>query len=288
MNRNRLVLIGLVTLGVAVFVVYFMFQTLRESVAKSAKPTVQLESVVAAADDLSVGTRLEEKDLKLVQMPPDSLPPGAFHSIPEVARRGVLQPLAKNEVILPSKVACLPDTPNCTDPGAGLPMIIPAGMRAVSVKVNDVVAVAGFVIAGTRVDVVLTGNPSKDLDPAKTTTTTVLENVQVLAAGQKMQRSENGEPQQVTVITLLVNPDDAQKLVLASSEGKVQLSLRNPLDTAQAPVPALQNASLYHIQAESPRVVVRTAKAVKAPAPAAPQPFVVELIRGDKRDAAKF
>jgi pilus assembly protein CpaB len=288
MNRNRLVLIGVVALAVAIFVVYFMYQTLVQTQAKQVKPAVQMDQVVAAADDLTVGTRLEEKDLKLVQMPPDSLPQGVFHSIPEVARRGVLVPMNKNELVLQAKVACLPGTKDCDDPGAGLPMIIPAGMRAVSVKVNDVVAVAGFVIAGTRVDVVLTGNPTKDLDPAKTTTTTVLENVQVLAAGQKMQRSENGEPQQVTVITLLVNPDDAQKLVLASSEGKVQLSLRNPLDTAQSPVPSLQNAALYHIQAEAPRVVVHTVKAKAVAAPAAPQPFTVELIRGDKRDSAKF
>src|SRR5262249_59085664 len=102
------------------------------------------------------------------------------------------------------------------------------GMRSVSVGFNEVVAVAGFVVLGTRVDVVLRGNPGGN---SENQTTTVLENIAVLAAGQKLERNAAGEPQSVPVITLLVSPEDAQKLTLASQEGRIQLALRNPLDT---------------------------------------------------------
>ena len=108
--------------------------------------------------------------------------------------------------------------------------LIPPGMRAVSVRVNEVIGVAGFVVPGTRVDVLLTGNPTGASDQR---TTTVLENVAVIATGQKLERNTAGEPQLTPVITLLVSPDDAQKLTLATSQGKIQLALRNPLDTKQ-------------------------------------------------------
>jgi pilus assembly protein CpaB len=145
--------------------------------------------------------------------------------------------------------------------------------------------------------VVLTGNPGNGNDAANMTTTTVLQNVQVLAAGQKLQKNEQGEPQQVTVITLMVNPDDAQKLILASSEGRIQLALRNPLDTENPKVPVLKNATLYRLQpgdltpaapASRRSPERRMAKATPPNLPAGPAPYMVEMIRGDKRDIAKF
>jgi pilus assembly protein CpaB len=280
MNRNRLLLIGVVALALAGSVSFLLYRTvLRITTANKNTPPQDLITVVAAASDLSVGTRLQEKDLRLVQLPAGSEPPGIAHSTTEVVGRGVIIPMAKNELVLSSKLAS-------ENAGAGLPSIIPDGMRAVSVKVNDVIQVAGFVIAGTRVDVILTGSPNRDNDPANVTSVTVLENVQVLAAGQKLQHNENGEPQQVAVITLLVNPQDAQKLVLASSEGRIQLALRNPLDTNQQEIPSTKNAALYRIQPAAPQPVRHVVKV--AAAPAAPAPFMVEMIRGDKRDSAKF
>jgi pilus assembly protein CpaB len=279
MNRNRLLLIGVVALALAGSVSFLLYRTvLHITTANNNNKPQDLVTAVAAATDLSVGTRLQEKDLRLVQLPAGSEPPGIAHSTTEVVGRGVVIPMAKNELVLSSKLAS-------ENAGAGLPSIIPDGMRAVSVKVNDVIQVAGFVIAGTRVDVILTGSPTRDNDPANVTTTTVLENVQVLAAGQKLQRNENGEPQQVAVITLLVNPEDAQKLVLASSEGRIQLALRNPLDTNKEDIPATRNAMLYHVQPAAPQPVRHLMKAAAAPAAA---PFMVEMIRGDKRDSAKF
>ena len=130
-------------------------------------------------------------------------------------------PMGKGEFILTSKLAAL-------NAGAGLPSLIPQGMRAVSVRVNDVVSVAGFVQPGTRVDVLATGNQGTGSDRQ---TTTVLENVAVIAVGKSLDRNAAADAQAAPVITLLVSPDDAQKLALVSQEGRIQLSLRNPLDT---------------------------------------------------------
>lgn len=285
MNRNRLLVIGAVALLLATFVSYSIYKVLRVAVnTHQANATV---AVVAAAADLPIGARLEEKDLQLVQMPEKYLPPGSHSSTSELVGRGVIVPMTKSELVLDSKLAE-------ANAGAGLPSLIPDGMRAVSVKVNDVISVAGFVTAGTHVDVVLTGSPEKDNDPAKVTTTTVLENVQVLAAGQKLQKNEQGEAQQVTVITLLVKPEDAQKLVLASSEGRIQLALRNPLDTKDESIPMIRHAALYRLQPggvpepSKPSPMRHFAKTAPAPPPPPPAPYIVEMIRGEKRDLAKF
>jgi pilus assembly protein CpaB len=173
---------------------------------------------------------------------------------------------------------------------AGLPALIPPGMRALSVRVNDVIAVAGFVLPGTRVDVLLTGNPGSGGDSV---TTTVLENVAVLATGQKLERNAAGEPQNTAVITLLVSPEDAQKLTLASQEGRIQLSLRNPLDTGQEKIASLRNAALYS-GATPPPVTAppRTPTKVKHVAPSAapprPVPYTIEIIRGNEKKEVNF
>jgi len=165
-----------------------------------------------------------------------------------------------------------------------LPSLIPPGMRAISVKVNDVVSVAGFVTAGTRVDVLLTGTPNGGSEPQ---TTTVLQNVAVLAAGSKLERNQNGEPVNTPVITLLVSPDDAQRLALASSEGKIQLALRNPLDTKSDEVPSSGARALYKF-APAPAPAVHTPVHRTLPVKATPTPppattgVSVEVYQGDK------
>jgi len=279
MNRNRLLLIGILALGVGALVSYMVYTTLRRTVATVKQANTQ---VVVAALDLQVGAKLEDKDLQEIRLPGANLPQGYFQNKADVLGRGVVMPIAKGEFILPSKLAA-------ENAGAGLPSLIPPGMRAVSVRVNEVVAVAGFVIPGTRVDVLLTGNPRGTDEPL---TTTVLENVEVLAAGQKLQRSSQGEPQSVPVITLLVSPEDAQKLTMASSEGHIQLALRNPLDTSEENLAVLRDSSLYKVGGPAPdprpaRTRVRRAAAAPKPAPA-PSMYVVEMIKGDKRDTAKF
>jgi pilus assembly protein CpaB len=132
------------------------------------------------------------------------------------------------------------------------------------------------------VDVLLTGTPTHD---SELTTTTVLENVQVLAAGQKLQRDGNGEPQQVPVITLLVSPEDAQKLTLANQDGKIQLSLRNPLDNEEQQPDSVKNGALYRLR-QAPAPVKHVAKKPDLPPPNSV--YMVEMIRGNKRDEVKF
>ena len=157
-----------------------------------------------------------------------------------------------------------------------------SGMRAVSVRVNEVVAVAGFATPGTRVDVLLTGNP---IGGAEKQTTTVLENVAVLASGKSMERNSAGEAQTAPVITLLVSPDDAQKLTLASSEGRIQLALRNPLDTRDQSLNSTKEFALYR-GATPPVAPKMTHVTKKVPVAVAlpPSPFSVEIIKGDKRE----
>jgi pilus assembly protein CpaB len=212
------------------------------------------------------------------QVTSGELPDGVYHSKAELIGRGVVIPMVRNEMVLANKVAV-------EGVGAGLSSRIPQGMRAVSLRVNDVVSVAGFVKPGTRVDVLLTGTPKGGGDVM--VTTTVLENVEVLTTGQEM--SDNGKPKpDTTVVTLLVSPEDAQKLTLASQGGRIQLALRNPLDLNPGVTVSTRETALYHLPtpaAPAPRTFVAAKRPVPPPAPSV---YVVELIRGDKRDVSKF
>lgn len=279
MNRNRLIVIGIMALAIAAFVTVGIARMLRNLAPKQA----QTSPVVVAMTDLKIGSRLAPADLTVVEYPANSLPEGVTHSIPELVGRGVILPISRNEPVLQSKLAS-------NGEGAGLPPLIPAGMRAVSVKVNEVIAVAGFVVPGTRVDVLLTGNPNGRGSSGDAMTTTVLENVEVLAAGQKLERDESGKPQAVPVITLLVSLEDAQKLTLAASEGKIQLALRNPLDLEKKNPFAVKNIALYRAQAAPvPEVKAKHGVTTKRPpAPVVPPLYMVERIAGDKRDVTKF
>jgi pilus assembly protein CpaB len=281
MNRNRLLMIGFVALAMGAFVSFFVYRTLQGGRGKS-QPG---EDVLVAASDLQVGTKIEEKDVKYVHFPSSDLPAGVFHRKDRLLGRGVILPISKGEFILTNKLAA-------ENAGYGLPSLIPPGMRAVSVRVNDTTSVAGFVLPGTRVDVLLTGNPE---GANQQETTTVLENVAVLATGQKLERNAAGEPQNYPVVTLLVSPDDAQKLTLASIQGKIQLALRNPLDTKQQELAAARSDSLYkmaivpvHAPEAPPRPKVRRAADPAPPPPVAPAPYTVEIYKGDKKEDTKF
>jgi pilus assembly protein CpaB len=277
MNRNRLLMIGVLALALGALVSYSVYRNLK---SKTAVDTGAGTEVVVAARDLQVGEKIQENDVKSVRIPTDAVPPNVFHLKTSAVGRGVILPIAKGEFILPTKVAG-------ENAGSGLPALIPPGMRAVSVRVNEIVAVAGFVLPGTRVDVLLTGNPTGANEQQ---TTTVLENVAVIATGQRLEHNSAGDPQTAPVITLLVSPDDAQKLTLASSQGHIQLSLRNPLDTKQTDVAALRSSSLYKGELPPP-TPVSTRPRPKKPitvAPPLPTTYTVEVIRGNKKEETKF
>jgi pilus assembly protein CpaB len=205
-----------------------------------------------------------------------------FENPDELVGRGVIQPIVQNEPLLPAKLAS-------KEAGAGLPPIIPEGQRALSVRVNDVIGVAGYVLPGTHVDVVATVNPTQR--PEDVQSKVVLTDVAVLAAGTKIERDVNtNKPIETSVVTLLVDPVQAERLTLASTEGKIQLALRNPVDKTAPATGGVRPAALLSGSAAPPRrllftragtAAVSTAPVVKsAPVDA---PFTVEIIRGDKR-----
>ncbi|HUM05660.1 MAG TPA: Flp pilus assembly protein CpaB [Terriglobales bacterium] len=277
MNRGRLLMIGGLALALGLLVSFTVYNRLRLSLGAGNEPGVD---IVVAADDIPVGAKLEGRYVRIARFPQSVVPPGAFTNLEQVLERGVVLPIGKGEFILPSKLAA-------PKAGSGLPSLIPTGMRAVSVRVNDVVSVAGFVQPGSRVDVLATGTTSNGNDRQ---TTTVLENVAVIAVGKNLERSNTGESQVAPVITLLVSPDDAQKLTLASQEGRIQLALRNPLDNRKEGIDATRASSLYPggtpQQAAQPKPKIRKL-AVSAPV-VAPTTYNVETIRGSKRDETKF
>src|SRR6266576_5627792 len=273
MNRSRLFMIGGLALVLGLLVSYPVYNRLRTSGGGN-EPGVE---VVVAVNDLQVGAKLEDRDIRLTRFPQSVVPPGAFTKKNQVLGRGVVLPVSRGEFILPAKLAA-------ANAGSGLPSLIPPGMRAVSVRVNDVVSVAGFVQPGSRVDVLATGNQGGGNDRQ---TTTVLENVAVIAVGKNLERNPIGDTQPAPVITLLVSPDDGQRLTLASQEGRIQLALRNPLDTRREQIGATRASSLYPglvapVVQNKPRIH-RTTIPVKI----VPSTYGVETIRGSKRDETK-
>lgn len=274
MNRTRLLMIGVLALGLGLFSSLYVYRTLQ---GKGVNRDSGVE-VIVAASDLQVGARVEDKDIRIIKIPPADLPPSAPRRRSDVLGHGVIIPISKGEFILPNRLAA-------ENAGAGLPSLIPPGMRAVSVRVNEVVSVAGFVTPGTRVDVLLTGAPGGS---GEQQTTTVLQNVAVLASGHTLERTSTGEAQNTAVITLLVTPDDAQRLTLASSEGHIQLALRNPLDTKQGDVASANSRGLFKGVAAPPTPAVhapvhRVTTAKVIPPPPVSTGVSVEVYQGDKK-----
>ena len=277
MNRSRLLMIGALALALGAMVSLLVYKNLLGKGPATAPGT----DVIVAADDIQVGARIEDHDVRIAHFPSAGLPNGTYAKKSQVMGRGVVTLINKGEFILPSKLAQ-------ENAGAGLPSLIPPGMRAVSVRVNEVVSVAGFVGPGTRVDVLLTGTPAGS---SETQTTTVLQNVAVIASGHTLERNANGEAQNTPVITLLTSPEDAERLTLASMEGKIQLVLRNPLDTQQDSVDAANSKGLYKGGTPAPpRPAVHAVKQqpkVEKPPPAA-SVLSVEVWHGDKKTDVKL
>src|SRR5215510_5577079 len=278
MNTNRL-LIGLVIALVVAFLlssfVYKQFQK-----ASLVKPA-DTQSLVVAAVPLPLGARLEASNLKVIQWPANQQVAGMFTRIEDCTNRAVITPLAANEPVLESKLAP-------KESGAGLAATIPEGMRALSVAVNEVVGVAGFVTPGTMVDVLVTGRALGGGAAGQgDITRTFLENIRVLAAGQKIEQDRDGKPQTVAVITLLVTPDEATQLTMGATDGKIQLALRNTVDTKKNEPKAIVQAALF-----SPQGAIATPAPPKPPgrkaAPAPPPPYVIEVITGNKRENKSF
>jgi pilus assembly protein CpaB len=268
MNRTRLLVIGVVALALGAASSFFVYQRLQ---AKMTSPKVGVD-VVVAANNIQVGAKIEDSDLKVVKYPPEDLPPRFFHKKAAAVGRGAVLPIWKGDFVVADKLAA-------ENAGAGLSSLIAVGMRAEAVRVNDVTAVAGFAVPGTRVDVLVTGDPAGSSEPQ---TVTVLQNVAVLATGQRTERSATGEPQNASVVTLLVSPEDSEKLALASL-GRIQLVLRNPVDTSQEKAPVIRHSDLFG----SPTSARHTAKVTRvkhvliSPSVSEPvKPLEIDVIEG--------
>ncbi|HEY4682364.1 MAG TPA: Flp pilus assembly protein CpaB [Candidatus Acidoferrales bacterium] len=271
MKWNRMLIAAAVAIVVGLVASNFVYKQMKQ--ATVVKP-VATSKVVLAAMRLPLGTRLEAKHLRQVSWPASDPIPGMFTRIEDCVNRALITFVVENEPILEGKLA--PEKA-----GAGLPATIPEGMRALSVAVNEVVGVAGFVLPGTMVDVLVTGSlAGRGRGDSNSVTRTILENVRVLAAGQKVEQDKEGKPQTVPVITLLVTPEEANKLTMASTEGKIQLALRNTIDMKRTEPPAVLRTSLF---AGPPQP--RPRRVDTQPPPVV---FAVEVIRGSKRETSTF
>jgi pilus assembly protein CpaB len=221
----------------------------------------------------------------VVKWPADTQIAGTFSKAEEVLDRGVITPMDANEPLTNSKLAAL-------EAGAGLPPSIPPGMRALSVKVNEVVGVAGFVVPGTRVDVMVT-LANRSHGQQDSVTRVVVSNAQVLTAGTKFdqENAKEGKPIPSTVVTLLVSPEDGERIALAASEGQIMLTLRNPLDTSVTITSGTRTTALLGQPAVAAPATPRPARASAPAKPVQPEPaaapapriYTVEAIRGAKR-----
>ncbi len=284
MNRTRMIVITLVALFSSGVVTLLAYQMLSRRLNPTAEDMTQ---IVVAAEELVLGTRLTAPHLRMVPWPKAVALEGSFFDLEEIVGRGVVVPMLPNEPVMESKLAPI-------EAGVGLTTAIPEGMRAVAIKVNDVIGIAGFVLPGTRVDVIVVGSP--DERKRNDTSKVILENIVVLAAGQNIEQGTDGEPQTVQVITLLVTPEGAEKLALASVDGRLQLALRHPLDLVLNDPPPVKKADLYRQAATSSPPPVRrvsrprpTARPkVVAVKPPEPRLFEVELIQGSVRETFQF
>jgi pilus assembly protein CpaB len=281
MNRTtRTVVVVVIAVAVAALASFGVYRAIQRMPVRE----VEVRSLyqVVAALDLPMGTMITKDHVKLVAWPASSPVPKGFTSVESVLNRGLISSIVANEPLTESKLAPLAA-------GAGLPPSITEGMRAVSVKVNEVIGVAGFVVPGTHVDVMVTLKRDNERDSM---TRVVVSDVQVLTAGTRydQEKAKDGQPIQTSVVTLLVTPPDAERVALAASEGSIMLTLRNPMDRKPTDTMGIRTGALLGA-APAPQPVVKTVanRRIATPAPvavaAAPvaKIYTVEAIRAAKR-----
>ena len=284
MDRRFLTVLG-VSLLFALVISSVFYQMTARGGSKKAE-TTDVKDIVVAAHPLSVGTTVKPADIKLSKVPTAAFPKGAFSKPEEVIDRPVISNILMDEPVLEGRLAA-------RGSGLGLAPVIPVGMRAVTVRVNDVTGIAGFVLPGMRVDVLVTGRPP-NLDG--TVTATALQNMLVLSAGTVMQPDARGQAMPAATVTLLATPEQAETLTLANSDTRIQLVLRNGSDQTIEKTPGRDIAELYgeramrkkpatDANAAQPRPRARPVPAVvaAAPPPPPPPPDQIVVIRGTQK-----
>jgi len=288
MNR-RILIIVLSALVLSVTASYLVYQTISSRPSTAKVP--QTVNLVVAARDLAPGTLIHETDLKMAAWL-GPLPRGSLGKRDAFLSRGVVSPIYEDE----------PVTENRMSPkgsGGGLAATIPPGMRACAVRVNEVVGVAGFVVPGMRVDVLVTGLPPGGNSPGGPKTRTLLQNIEVLSAGTNFQKDSEGKPEQAQVVNLLVTPAQAEVLSLAGSETHIQLVLRNPTDTQIATPPGTAMSDLFGGVRPADRVrpgrpetgtlALPPHPAVPIPEePVPPIPYTIDVSNGSVHTQPKF
>jgi pilus assembly protein CpaB len=226
-------------------------------VDQNAKEKADTATVIAAAIGIPFGTKVEDRHLKIINMPKDSAPPGSFTSIEDVVGKVTTQAIVSGEILMSVRFVAQGE-------GSTLAAMVDKNMRAVTVRVDDVIGVAGFLLPGNRVDVV-----SARKENRRAITDTILRNIEVLAVDQTAS-ADGSEPVIVRAVTLMVTPDQAEQLVRGREEGSLQLTLRNPLEGEPEPEVVVE---------EKPAPVVQRKVAVRR-APARPRQSTVTIIRG--------
>lgn len=271
---KRLVTVVLMAVLVALVITAVFYQITVGR--KPAQAEVATRELVVAKRDLPMGAVVTAEDARVIDFPEQAYPANAFSNIEDVIDRSVVHPILANEPIITGRV---------TEKGAGfgLAPLIPDGMRAVAIAINQVSGVSGFILPGSKVDVLLTGSPSAD---SGRMTSTVLENLQVLSTAHRLQPNASGQPENVPVVNLLVTPEEAELLTLATTEGRIQLVLRNPMDDRQTAQDrrGAHSRDLYFkgTPPPAPRALAApTPQVVKMEPP--PPTQEVEMIRGNRR-----
>ena len=266
MDRRFLTVLG-VSLLFALVISTVFYQMTAHGGTRSASAVSDMKDIVVASRPLGVGASVRATDIKLSKVPASAFPKGAFSKPEEVIDRPVTGAILLDEPLLEGRLAI-------RGSGVGLAPIIPVGMRAVSVRVNDVAGVTGFVLPGMRVDVLVTGRPP---ETSGSVTATCLQNILVLSAGTTIQADGKGQAIQAPTVTLLVSPDQAETLTLANNEGRIQLVLRNGSDQTIEKTAGRDISELYGMRAQRPKPSgepkrPRVQPVVHAPAPAPPPP----------------
>jgi pilus assembly protein CpaB len=274
MDVRRIAIALLVALVVSAGATYAVYSRIRNQ--RSSQPSTT--KVVAANAALQAGAALSAENLTLIDWPVSVPLTGSFVKPDDIVGRSLIYPISPKQPILERDLAV-------AGSGIGLTVKIPEGMRATAVRSNEIVGVAGFLYPGSHVDVLLTFRPEGA--PA-TITQTILQNVEVLTAGQKIQPDPQGKAETVNVVTLLLTPQDSQKIVLASQQGSIQFVLRNGADSNDAPTKPVSMSELMASPKKDKDVAQPHLRAAKLAKPKQPEFYVVETIAGDKRTVEKF
>lgn len=262
-------LLGLVTS----ILVFSWLQNEKNRLMAAPIPLSQNVQVLVANADLSWGTKLTQEMMQMQELPPGAIPEGHFTSLEAINDRVLLVDIKRNELLLESKLAPLGTT------GGGVAAVTDPNKRAMSVKVDDVIGVAGFIKPADHVDVMVTIEPEAGKQ-GNTVAKMILENVKVLAAGTQMERKgKDEEPKQVQVITVEVDVEEAEKLALASNQGRLRLALRNPLNKEHVLTKGANVGAL--LSSFRPKVAAR-------PKVDDDGSIRIEVIKGDVRKEVKF